>query len=573
MWSLHTAFAFLLATTLLPLHAQRSIHLKTGDIQPTDERDSNRRTLKRLDATRWHGVARVGVTSGDAIRALRARGVGVLGYVPSGLFVSIPEGASLVGSGIEWVVPLKPEQKISPLLHDRASGDARQDFLVEFHSDVAVGDAITVALRSGFLLKARSDLLPNHLLLSGAADRLPQLAEWDEVEYIFPAMSARAQATPLYGCGGGVTRAGSVPQSVALMGNGWDGPGLGTASLNYSFLNMTAKLPAASVQTEVARALAEWAKYVQVSFTPVTGAPVRTIAVEFVTGNHGDGYPFTSSSQLAHTFYPAPLNPEPIAGDMHFNDVESWHIGTDIDVFSLALHEAGHALGLGHSDNPNDVMYPYYRKVSGLSPNDIGAIQSLYLARSTVTAAPFVLSVSPSPASTSSVSIDVSGTVFGGTGAVVVQWVSSAGSSGIANGSPVWVVSAMPLIVGANIITITATDGAGNRAVRTFVVTRIVAAPPRAPLKSPPPSLTIQSPGSTNVGTSAATVAVSGTASSIVGLASITWTSSLGSGQAMGLASWNTGPIALMTGTNTIVVRAIDVAGNTAWRSLMVTRQ
>ena len=42
-----------------------------------------------------------------------------------------------------------------------------------------------------------------------------------------------------------------------------------------------------------------------------------------------------------------PLNPEPIAGDMHFDNDESWRIGANLDVFSVALHETGHALGLG----------------------------------------------------------------------------------------------------------------------------------------------------------------------------------------------------------------------------------
>ena len=47
----------------------------------------------------------------------------------------------------------------------------------------------------------------------------------------------------------------------------------------------------------------------------------------------------------------------------------------------MALHELGHALGLGHSDNPNDVMYPYLKIVTGLADGDKAAILSLYAAR------------------------------------------------------------------------------------------------------------------------------------------------------------------------------------------------
>src|ERR1017187_9356505 len=81
---------------------------------------------------------------------------------------------------------------------------------------------------------------------------------------------------------------------------------------------------------------------------------------------------------FGHTFYPAPINGEPIAGDMHFDADESWHAGTNTDLFSVALHETGHALGLGHSSNPVAVMYPYYRMQTGLTSDDIAGIQALY---------------------------------------------------------------------------------------------------------------------------------------------------------------------------------------------------
>ena len=49
------------------------------------------------------------------------------------------------------------------------------------------------------------------------------------------------------------------------------------------------------------------------------------------------------------------------------------------DLYSVALHESGHSYGL--PDDPNDlssVMYPGYTILTGLAPQDIAALQSLY---------------------------------------------------------------------------------------------------------------------------------------------------------------------------------------------------
>ena len=48
-------------------------------------------------------------------------------------------------------------------------------------------------------------------------------------------------------------------------------------------------------------------------------------------------------------------------------------------MFTIALHEAGHSLGLDHSVDPDAVMYPFYSgPVTGLHSDDIAGIQSIY---------------------------------------------------------------------------------------------------------------------------------------------------------------------------------------------------
>jgi len=62
---------------------------------------------------------------------------------------------------------------------------------------------------------------------------------------------------------------------------------------------------------------------------------------------------------------------------MHLDDDEDWHTAS-IDLFSVVLHEAGHALELAHSDRPGAMMYPYYHVTTGLTDDDIAGIGALY---------------------------------------------------------------------------------------------------------------------------------------------------------------------------------------------------
>ena len=88
------------------------------------------------------------------------------------------------------------------------------------------------------------------------------------------------------------------------------------------------------------------------------------------------------NTALASAFQPPPINNFSIAGDITFNTAMTWNIGQTFDLFTVASHEIGHALGLGHSSSgSNAIMYPtYVGKKIGLAADDIAGIRSIYSA-------------------------------------------------------------------------------------------------------------------------------------------------------------------------------------------------
>jgi hypothetical protein len=425
---------------------------------------------------------------------LASRGIRVLQYVPdNALMVSSKASADLSGLPLLGAGSLDSSDKISPLLANQVAGA----ILAIFHPDVNPLRAREIAQSLGFLTVSTAGLLPNQFVLAGPIGRLSALAAFDEVAYLLPASGDLAAGVTVAGCAGAVTEAGSVGE-YSLVGKGWPKDAGGKVALQYFIRSLTDKIEPSIARAEIERALREWTRYAALSVTPGQPGGPRTIDILFGRGPHGDQYPFDGpGGTLAHTFYPAPPNPEPIAGDMHLDADEPWRTGASIDLYSVALHEAGHALGLGHSDRPGSVMYPYYRQVSGLADDDIAAIRALYGAASatpppiTPPALPPATPVQPaaSPAgdtqaptvqikspgftivSTNGPSIAISGLAADNVAVTSVKWTNSSGGSGTASGTAAW-SGTVPLLMGTNVITIRAYDAAGNTGWRSVTVVR-----------------------------------------------------------------------------------------------------
>ena len=181
--------------------------------------------------------------------------------------------------------------------------------------------------------------------------------------------------------------------------------------------------------------------------------------------------------------------------------------------------------------------------------------------------APTITITSPTSATTfvtTSSSLALSGSASDSVGVTLVSWSNSRGGSGNASGTGSWSVSSIPLLSGANILTVTARDAAGNTSVDTLTVTRDNTAP------------TVAITGPTSLATFSTTqssISLSGTAADSVGVTQVTWTNSRGgSGTASGTTSWSASAISLLAGSNVLTVTARDAAGNTNTDTLTVTR-
>lgn len=199
-----------------------------------------------------------------------------------------------------------------------------------------------------------------------------------------------------------ITRGFSV-LGGGMNGTGWDGAGLNATTVNWHMRTVSADLTATAQRTAWIAALQTWADVVQINFVELpVGGRNRELDLGYATGNHcayesaecgNANCPFNGAGGvIAHAGYPPatgslciPNMPETFAGDVHFDDDETWEqdtgSNTAMSLQLIAAHELGHAIGLTHDTGAGDIMRPSFSTLDGAqapSASDVANIRAGY---------------------------------------------------------------------------------------------------------------------------------------------------------------------------------------------------
>ena len=188
-----------------------------------------------------------------------------------------------------------------------------------------------------------------------------------------------------------------------MTGTGWDGAGQNATTVNWHMRNTTGDVGAAAQRAAYLAALQTWANVVQITFTELpVGGQSRELDLGFTTGSHC-GYEAAEcgtaacafdgvNGTLAHAGFPPGVNsicvpnmPETFAGDVHFDDAETWErdtgSNTAVSLQLIASHELGHAIGLTHDTGAGDIMRPSFSATDSAqapSASDLANIRAGY---------------------------------------------------------------------------------------------------------------------------------------------------------------------------------------------------
>jgi hypothetical protein len=153
----------------------------------------------------------------------------------------------------------------------------------------------------------------------------------------------------------------------------------------------------AAWKLEILRAFQTWAAQANINIGLVADGGQAVGTVGAVQGDTRFGDVRIAAPGCPPTCWPSAspfsFTGTTLSGDVVLNSNAAFGIGSGYDLFSVALHEAGHAFGIGHAGEAGgpcgcngctsfrSVMEAAFGRHTGLYPEDVAAIQSLYGAR------------------------------------------------------------------------------------------------------------------------------------------------------------------------------------------------
>jgi hypothetical protein len=166
-----------------------------------------------------------------------------------------------------------------------------------------------------------------------------------------------------------------------------DGTQIGNhQSVLFKTLNAQVNANSAVWEQTILKAFQTWAvnANINIAVVPDGGQPFGTTGPIQGDTRFGDirvgAYALTPGGELAFE-EPFDASAGTWAGDLSLSSGISYKPGQtgSYDLFTVALHEAGHVFGLDHSSNSASVMYPSYQGPrTGLIAEDIARLQALY---------------------------------------------------------------------------------------------------------------------------------------------------------------------------------------------------
>ncbi|XP_068186500.1 macrophage metalloelastase-like [Antennarius striatus] len=157
------------------------------------------------------------------------------------------------------------------------------------------------------------------------------------------------------------------------------GPRWDKTEITYRITQYTPDLSRREVDATIAKALKVYSDVIPLDFKQIRRG-TADIMIMFKGQSHGDFAPFDGEGGvLAHAFSPGEGN----GGDTHFDEEENWTLtSAGSNLFLVAAHEFGHALGLSHSQEPTALLFPTYQYVDTkgykLPDDDRQGVQAIY---------------------------------------------------------------------------------------------------------------------------------------------------------------------------------------------------